>query len=139
MRGVPLLRLLLVATGLVLLGLPVWSLTRPVKPDALPVPAVEPRKMQTYAIRLTASAPARMTVSAANQTAEESQSPATSLATTYTMDAAAPDDIVVSGRFDDSSNPAALRVEVTAAGKKIADSTFWGNGTVEDVVSIPKP
>jgi len=139
-RGFPLLRLFLVATGLALLGAPVWLLTRP-SPSA-PPPAsapIEPEKMAAYDVLLTASAPARLAVRVANQPSAESAGPATSLLASFTMNAAEPEDVAVFANFDPARGNCALRVEVRVAGKTISDSTFWGTGLVEDVVAIPNP
>jgi hypothetical protein len=139
-RGFPLLRLFLVAAGLALLGVPVWLLTRPI--PSVPLPAsspVEPEKMAAYDVLLTASAPARLSVCVANQPSIESAGPVTSLSASFTMNAAEPEDLAVFGNFDPTAGNSALRVEVRLAGRTLADSTFWGTGLVEDVVTIPKP
>lgn len=140
MRGFPLLRLFLVAAGLALLGVPVWLLTRPAQsaPPQASAP-IEPEKMAVYEVLLTASAPARLAVRVANQPSVESVGPATSLTTSFTMNAAEPEDLAVFGNFDPAAGNSALRVEVRLAGRTLADSTFWGTGLVEDVVTIPKP
>jgi hypothetical protein len=139
-RGFPLLRLFLVAAGLVLLGVPVWLLTRPVPSSPPPASAaIEPEKMAVYEVLLTASAPARLAVRVANQSSVESAGPATSLTASFTMNAAEPEDLAVFGNFDPAAGNSALRVEVRLAGKTLADSTFWGTGLVEDVVTMPKP
>lgn len=140
MRGFPLLRLFLVATGLALLGVPVWILTRPA-PSA-PTPAsvpVEPEKTSIYEVLLTASAPARLAVRAANQPTVESAGSVTSLTASLTMNSASPEDIAVFGNFDPAAGNSALRAEVRLSGRTLADATFWGTGPVEDVVTIPKP
>jgi len=139
-RGFPLLRLFLVAAGLALLGVPVWLLTRPAPSAPLPVSApVEPEKMETYDVLLTASAPARMAMRIANQPSVESTGLTTSLSASFTMNAAEPEDIAIFGNFDSAAGNSALRVEVRLAGRTLADSTCWGTGLVEDVVTIPKP
>jgi len=139
-RGFQLLRLFLVAAGLALLGVPVWLLTRPA--PSVPLPAyspVEPEKMAAYDVLLTASAPARLVLRVANQPSVESAGPVTSLSASFTMNAAEPEDLAVFGNFDPAAGNSALRVEVRLAGRTLADSTFWGTGLVEDVVTIPKP
>lgn len=140
MRGFPLLRLFLVAASLALLGVPVWLLTRPA-PSAPPPTSspIEAGKTTVFEVLLTASAPARLAVRAANQPSVESAGPATSLPASFTMNAAAPEDLAVFGNFDPATGNSAIRVEVRLAGKTLADSTLWGTGLVEDVVTIPKP
>jgi len=139
-RGFPLLRLFLVVAGLALLGVPVWLLTRPVPSAPPPASApIEPEKMAVYDVLLTASAPARLTVRVANQPSVESDGSASSLSASFTMNADEPEDLAVFGNFDPAAEKCALRVEVRVAGKTLADSTFWGTGLVEDVVTIPKP
>ena len=140
MRGFPLLRLFLVAAGLALLGVPVLLLTRPAPSVPLPASApIEPQKMAVYDVLLTSSAPARLAVRVANHPSVESAGPATSLSTIFTMNAAEPEDLAIFGNFDPAAGNSALRVEVRLAGRTLADSTFWGTGLVEDVVTIPKP
>ena len=140
MRGYPLLRLFLVAAGLALLGVPVWLVTTPA-PSAPPSTAVpiEPEKMAVYEVLLTSSAPARLAVRVANHPSVESAGPAISLSASFKMNAAEPEDLAVFGNFDSVAGNSALRVEVRLAGRTLADSTFWGTGLVEDVVTIPKP
>jgi hypothetical protein len=139
-RGFPLLRLFLVVAGLALLGVPVWLLTRPAPSAPPPASApIEPEKMAVYEVLLTSSAPARLAVRVANQPSVESEGLATSLSASFTMNAAEPEDLAVFGNFDPAAGNCALRVEVRIAGKTLADSTFWGTGLVEDVVTIPKP
>ena len=140
MRGFPLLRLFLVAAGLVLLSVPVWLLTRPVPSSPLPASApIEPEKTAVYEVLLTSSAPARLAVRVANQPSVESVGSSTSLTASFTMNAVEPEDLAVFGNFDPAAENSALRVEVRLAGRTLADSTFWGTGLVEDVVTIPKP
>jgi len=134
------LRLFLVAAGLALLGVPVWLLTRPAPSAPPPASApIEPEKMAVYEVLLTSSAAARLAVRVANQPSVESAGPATSLTASFTMNAAEPEDLAVFGNFDPAAGNSALRVEVRLAGKTLADSTFWGTGLVEDVVTMPKP
>lgn len=95
--------------------------------------------MAVYEVLLTASAPARLAVRVANQPSVESAGSSTALPASFTMNAAQPEDIAVSGNFDPADGNSALRVEVRVAGKTLADSTFWGTGLVEDVVTISKP
>ena len=140
MRGFPVLRLFLVAAGLALLGVPVLLLTRPAPSVPLPASApIEPQKMAVYDVLLTSSAPARLAVRVANHPSVESAGPATSLSTIFTTNAAEPEDLAIFGNFDPAAGNSALRVEVRLAGRTLADSTFWGTGLVEDVVTIPKP
>ena len=140
MRGSPLLRLYLVAAALALLGVPVWLLTRPAPSAPPPVFApIEPQNMAVYDVLLTASAPARLAVRVTNQPSVESTGPATSLSASFTMDAAEPEDLAVFANFHPAAVNSALRVEVRLAGRTLADSTFWGNELVEDVVTISKP
>ena len=95
--------------------------------------------MAVYDVLLTSSAPARLAARFANHPSVESAGPATSLSTIFTMNAAEPEDLAIFGNFDPAAGNSALRVEVRLAGRTLADSTFWGTGLVEDVVTIPKP
>ena len=95
--------------------------------------------MAVYDVLLTSSAPARLTVRVANQPSVESDGSASSLSASFTMNTDEPEDLAVFGNFDPAAGHCALRVEVRVAGKTLADSTFWGTGLVEDVVTIRKP
>jgi hypothetical protein len=95
--------------------------------------------MAVYDVLLTSSAPACLAVRVANLPSVESAGPVTSLSASFTMNAAEPEDLAVFGNFDPAAGNSALRVEVRLAGRTLADSTFWGTGLVEDVVTIPKP
>jgi len=139
-RGFPLLRLFLVVVGLAFLGVPVWMLTRPAPFAPPPASAlIEPETMAVFEVLLTASVPARLTARVANQPSVASDKAVSSLTALFTMNAAEPEDLAVFGNFDPAAGNCALRVEVRVAGKTLADSTFWGTGLVEDVVTLPKP
>lgn len=139
MRGFPLLRLLLAGAALALLGVPVWMLTREKPPAAAPSPRTVPDRTVPFQVVLTASSPAVLRALAANQPAASSAQPVPRFETAFEMNAAQPEDLAVFADFTDKSAPHAVRVEVRAEGKILADRTFWGHGLVEDVVEIPAP
>jgi hypothetical protein len=131
----------LVAIALGLLAAPVWMLTRegpaPVV-EASPL-AMVPEKMETYAVLLTATSPAVMRVMAASRPVVSSGGEVKSFETQFEMNAAQPEDIAVFADFADRSSTHAFRVEVFLDGETVVDTTFWGEGLIEDVVVVPEP
>lgn len=141
MRGFPLLRLGIVALALLLLGLPVWMVTRDVSgPEAsVEEPGGDLQQTASYEVVLTASSPALLGVRAAKQPTLESADGAATFEASLIMNATQPEDLAVFAKFDPAAGRCALRAEVRVAGKMVADSTFWGEGLVEDVVLISAP
>lgn len=140
MRGFPLLRLVFVTAALALLAFPVWMLTRdqPGRTGPAPVPAL-PVKTETYFVKLTATSPATLRVMAANQPTVTSEGAVSVFETRFSMSADQPEDLAVFAEFADKAGSHAIRVEVRAGDKPVADTTLWGTRLVEDVVEIPEP
>jgi hypothetical protein len=139
MRGFPILRIALVVVALVLLAVPVWSLTRSappavVKPTQLTSSAEKPAD---YLVVLTSSNPARLQAMAANLPAASSENGARRFQTVFPMSPDEPEDIAVFADFEDRANPSALHARVEKNGVVLVEKTFWGTGLVEDVVMIP--
>lgn len=135
MRGTPALRLLLMAAALLLAGVPVWSLTRPdAAPRAVEAPATTPDRTEVR-ITLTASAPARLGISVLGEELIPAGTPSTGATIVTRMDPAHPDDVVVRAEWPEDATEQALRVEIEQTGKAPTVSTFWGRGSVEDVVT----
>ena len=139
MRGSPLLRLIVVASALVLLALPVWRLTLHSSPvREIPAKPTEPSgTLADYRVVLTASSPARLQAMVANQPTASSPDSSQSFEAVFSMNANEPEDIAVFADFMERNQPAALRVEVKRGGEVLVEKTFWGTGVVEDVVTIP--
>ncbi len=139
MRGFPILRLALLVAALLLLAVPVWSLTRPsallvLKPTR---PSVNAAKMADYLVLLTSSDPARLQAMAANLPAASSENGARRFQAVFPMSPDEPEDIAVFADFEERENPSALHVRVEKNGGVLVEKTFWGTGVVEDVVMIP--
>ena len=139
MRGFPILRLALVVAALVLLAVPVWSLTRPAPPaEVKPTPlSGSTEKMADYLVVLTSSGPARLQALAANLPAASSENGARRFQAVFPMSPDGPEDIAVFADFEQRENPSALHVRVEKDGGVLVEKTFWGTGVVEDVVMIP--
>ena len=139
MRGSPLLRLILVASALVLLALPVWRLTLHSSPAReIPAkPAEASEDLADFQVVLTASSPARLQAMVANQPTASSPDSSQSFEAGFSMNANEPEDIAVFADFMERNQPAALRVEVKRGGEGLVEKTFWGTGVIEDVVTIP--
>lgn len=141
MRGFPLLRIAGVAAALMLLGVPVWMLTRD-RVDAAPddrgggVVTVE---KVVFSVVLTSTAPARLSVMAANLPIQESGGGVERFEARFEMSRSRPEDLVVGAAFEGNTGAEALRAQVRADGRMVADKTFWGAGEIQDVVEIPLP
>jgi hypothetical protein len=135
MRGAPILRLALATILLILAGIPIWSLTRPV---SVPVPvrkapsAVDSREV---VLRLTAVPPAdSLAVFLLGE-----MIPAASDGTRTVRLPTDAADLVVRGTWPDSGTACAVRVIATQDSLDLLDATLWGNGQIEDVVTSPAP
>jgi len=135
LRGSPLLRLVLTAIALALAGIPVWIITRPSQPPP-PVsaaPAISATREVT--LTLTASAPAILAATCLEKTVLHSEMPMQTATARVLVNSEAPDDFVVSARWEKSPTPQALRVEITDSTGSSVDQTFWGTDFIEDTVT----
>jgi hypothetical protein len=131
----------MLAVALVLLGVPVWFLTRGDAGESKPAAAVVPRAdvLVPYTVRLKASAPARLSAMVAGKPSADSGGAVREFETVFEMPEAEPEDVAVFADFGEGSGECAVRIEVERAGRVLADRTFWGSGVVEDVVVINEP
>lgn len=139
MRGFPLLRLSGVAGALLLLGVPVWMLTRDHVESVVESEPAEVEGMVDFSVVLTASAPARLSVTAVNHPLQASNGSERRFEARFEMPRALPEDFVVAAEFGSEGGAEALRAEVRAAGRVVADKTFWGEGEIRDVVGVGAP
>lgn len=139
MRGYPLLRLLILAGVLLVLGIPVWSITRKTQPPASVTPVPREEKVAQFDVTLTSSAPAKLSLSAGGGKPILTSYDATGLKHSYSMNEKKPDDLVVTGVAMNRGLPLAVRVVVESNGRNLLDTTLWGSGSVEDALSIPAP
>ncbi len=133
-------RVLAVAGALVLLGLPVWFMTRG-DGVAAPVAAVAKTggSLVDYTVRLTASAPARLSVMVAGKEPAESGDGVVEFQAVFSMSESAPEDVAVFADFSQEGGKCAVRVEVERGGRVLKDATLWGEGVVDDVVVLNDP
>jgi len=141
MRGFPLLRILVVAGALMMLGVPVWMLTRD-RVEGIAAPVVEEREatgMADFSVVMTSTTPARLSVTAVNDAVRESDGGVRRFEARFEMPLAQPEDLAVFAAFEAEAGPQALRVEVRSAGRLVVDRTFWGEGEIHDVVEVVAP
>lgn len=138
MRGSPLILTAFLALGLLLAGIPVWSLTRP-HPHETPVaaPSSAPATTRPLELKITSTSAALVELRQSGQLIWQSQSPAESF--TQTLPAAADADFVASVRWLDAAKQNAIRFEFSRDGDALADKTLWGEGQTEDVLSVTAP
>jgi len=125
------------ALALALAGVPVWLLTRP---DAPPVeaPVLRPvAKREALKVRFTSSAPALIKVSLPDRTLIDTQEAISFADADWEADPSAPDDLLIHVEWQNTSTPQALRVEILRESEVVKEQTFWGEGTIEDVVTPP--
>ena len=141
MRGFPLLRIAVVATALLLLGVPVWMLTGDRVQVAQDEAGVDEgmNEMVVFSVELTSSAPARLSVMAAGHPVQVSDGPLERFEGAFEMPRSQPEDLVVSANFEGEVGSEALRVNVRESGRLVADKTFWGVGEIQDVLGIVAP
>lgn len=141
MRGFPLLRVLCVACALLLLGVPVWMLTRDRADEAIAPTAEVPGEagMADFNVVMSVTSPASLSVGAANHGVRKSGAGIRRFDTRFEMPRAQPEDLAVFAAFEAVPGPQALRVEVRSAGRLVVDRTFWGEGEIHDVVEVAAP
>jgi len=134
MRGSPILRFLAIGAFLALAGIPIWSLTHREKPPAA-LSAAPQSGNHEVEISVTSSREAMVTLSYAGQTVLQSPGPTATLSgrVTLPVDGA---DLIVHASWQDTSAPNAVRVTARCDGAPLGDATFWGESSVEDVLTI---
>ncbi len=134
MRGSPFLRFLAIGAFLALAGLPIWSLTHREEPE-MPVPTVEPAGNHEVELTVTSTREAMITLSYAGKSVLQSRAPSSLLAGRAALPVEGAD-VIIKASWQDTSTPNAVRVTATCDGAPLADATFWGDGSVEDVVVV---
>ena len=138
MRGSPLLLTAFLALGLLLAGIPVWSLTRP-HPHTTPAPAsttVPPAHVRPFELKVTTTTAATIELRHAGQVVWSSSAPAESFDATLSA-ASGLTDFVASIRWLDGSKANAARFQFSRDGDTLADLTLWGELSTEDVLTVP--
>lgn len=141
MRGSPLRQLLGVSLVVVLLGVAVWSLTRPSQPAPAAAPAPAPvSEMVAVELVLTTTGPATVEFSPWSE-GPARQEITDRLSQTARLPAGQRTEMTFRVQWPDQTRPQALRAEIRWDGETIADRTFWGTGSAEDVLAfqVPQP
>ncbi len=136
MKGNPRLRLALVALGIGLLGVPVWSVTQ--NREAPPVVVLPPSTEELIEVDLVieSSAPCRVeVVNATKPIFSAALESAAAKATVRIPSAGA--DLVVSATGGNPDQRFAVRVEASHDGSQLADVSFWGTVQLTGVLSLP--
>ncbi len=132
MRGSPILRLVLMAIALALAGIPVWLLTRPTQEVVAQLAAAPESSSRWVEVEMTSSAPGTLSLSALGKVLLATSAGATSARERVWIGREA--DLVASATWPNGDVPHALRVVLREDGRVTRDATFWGAGSVEDVV-----
>lgn len=134
MNGRPLLRLLIVALAFACLGLPVWQLTRGTAAPA-PVEITSTSKTEEFSVTLTFSTPAE---SFALTHLDETVLASPNLSRTW--QAAIPSegiDLLLKARWPAKTKTAAVRLQISKKGETVTDKTFWAEGGMAELVTVP--
>ncbi|MDX2081193.1 MAG: hypothetical protein SFU53_10440 [Terrimicrobiaceae bacterium] len=135
MRGFPLLRFVLVALGLCVAGFPVWSLTRPAPPAVPQTPVRTDAEHREVELVVNTSTPALVRISSPDGAILETVTPTSSASARFAQNASAPDDLVVSARWE-AGGEQALRVRIIQNEETLLDRTLWAEGELEDVIGF---
>ncbi len=137
MRGSPLILTALLALGLLLAGLPVWSLTRPHEHERPVAPPVaKSTATRPLELEITTTSPATIELRHSGQLVWSSPAPADTFITTLPAEKDATD-FIATIRWLDASKQNAARFQFSYDGDTLADRTLWGEQTTEDVLTVP--
>lgn len=136
MRGIPLIRLAIVAILFLLVLPPLWKLTaaKPAAATVEPSPAAAPANRPTE-IEIMASQPLdHFTVLHLGHAIWEGSG--AQAATTLPLPAGM-FDLQVQAGWPDAPGEKAMRIRLLRDEMPLAESTFWGNREVDEVLTIP--
>ena len=136
MEGRPWLRILFVLAGFLLLGIPVWTMTRE-KPKIViaqkaPVIAGALRVSLTFA-----EAPTDFELKYLGATLCTGKGPQKEFTCDWTV-GLPPEgaDLLLTVNWPESAAPTAVRVQVQKADQTLADQTIWGTGNVVETITV---
>ncbi|MFZ4597111.1 MAG: hypothetical protein ACOYNN_00560 [Terrimicrobiaceae bacterium] len=133
MRGSPIFRLAVAAFFLVLAGIPIWHLTRPVVASAAVPDAAPDDGTREVVLKLSSVPTAQsLTVLLLGKPISLGGDGVIRLPREAT-------DLVVKGQWADAEGSCAVRVLARQDSLDLLDATLWGQGEIEDVVTIPVP
>lgn len=138
MRGSPVIRGLAVVAVLLLLLVPILSMTRPSTSDSPLAPAPQPRPMTApLTVQLTSSAvPFTFSVSHLGTIVWEGEATHPRIEKEVSLPFPTEGiDLLVTAHWQTSA-PAALEIHVSREGEEIAPQTVWGEQTVTEVLTF---
>lgn len=136
MRGSPLLLTGFIALGLLLAGIPMWSLTRPHAHEASLSSQTTPIATRPLELKVTSTGNAMIELRQAGHLMWQSASPAETFEQTLSATASTAE-FVATVRWLDASRQNAARLQFSRDGELLADTTLWGEEQVEDVITLP--
>lgn len=139
MRGTPWIRFVLMAIALALAAVPIRLLTRSGEPTSPVVPVTLPLPVERELTLEIDTAPAAQSISASYLGRE--LIPEGHEGGRYTgrihLPGSSPADLVVTARWT-GTQTAALRVRAANDDGPVAEASFWGADSVQDVFAIPE-
>jgi hypothetical protein len=139
MGGKPWLRLAVVLMGFTLMGFPVWQLTQGRGPVPPPAALAPPDELKRVALTLTFSqVPAEFRLTHLGQSLLEKTPSQTSYALVWTV-GIPPEglDLLLVADWPDTKAQKAVRVEITQNGLPCVDRTFWAEGDLVELITVP--
>lgn len=139
MRGSPLLRAFIAFFALLLLGWPIWNLTRPVQAATEVSAAPEAAPEKAIGLHLTfSSLPKSFTVKHLDKTVWTETAPKLDMnrqvAIAYPKEGV---DLVLHVEWPDGAPQSALRVQLTDPSGDTHEKSVWGSGSDDEVITFP--
>ena len=137
MRGNPWIRIILVALGVILMGLPVWWLTHP---GALPERIIQQAAATSEPLKVTlvfAQAPQSFTLTNLGKLIASGEGPTTEFNASWP--ARLPKegtDLLLKVQWPGKSPRTAVEIKVESSGAVLAEQTFWGTGTLTELLTV---
>jgi len=137
MRGNPWIRIILVALGVILMGLPVWRLTHVVAPPA-PTSQQETSAAKTLTVTVTfAHAPESFVLTNLGQSILSGAGPTTEFTVPWSVSLPKEGaDLLLKVKWPANAPHTAVEIKVESSGNSLADQTFWGTGTLTELLTV---
>lgn len=136
MRGSPLLQTLALTVFLAIVGIPVWSLTRPqvrvVPPGSIP----SGQGTRSVDLLVTASVPVEISLACEGKMVWKTPRAGQRFEQVLELPASS-QELVVTARWAGAVSAQAVRLEFAHDGEMLADATVWGQTEAREVVTLP--
>ncbi len=140
MLGSPILRLLVAIVLFVAAGIGTWVVTSYSSQPPAPEPATEIEK-EIHPIEMSIQvespvSPLRFRVRLGEATLIELQSPGAAFHSDMVIPKGSGLDLLLEAEWEEATQPVAIKVQVSQDEKVVGEGTFWGKGTIRDVIHL---